>query len=45
MYYLAFLCYAIGVLAIFSGSWEGIAVAVGCAALGTFIWVARTRLD
>jgi hypothetical protein len=45
MYYLGFLCYGIGVIALLQGSWEGIAVAVGFAALGTFLWTARTRLD
>ena len=45
MYYLSFLCYGIGVIALFQGSWEGIAVAVIFAALGTFLQIARARLD
>jgi hypothetical protein len=45
MYYVGFLCYGIAVIALLQGSWESVVVAVGFAAAGTGIWIARNRLD
>lgn len=45
MIYLSFLCYGIGVIALFQGSWEGVAAAAVFAAAGTALQIARARLD